>query len=168
MGKLTEILAAGGFSGDDFGARWDATAAAEDFGPLPAGEYVARAERGELATSRVKGTPSYKLTFRVAEGPHAGRPLWHDVWLTPPAMPQAKRDLAKLGLTDPAQLEQPLPAGMVCRLRVSLRRDDDGAERNRVTRFDLLRVETPEADPFAPPADAQQPPAEEGGDDVDF
>lgn len=150
MGKLTEILSAGGFGGDDFTNRWQATDAADDFKPLPAGEYVAVADRGELTTVGQKGTPSYKLTFRVAEGEHAGRLLWHDVWLTPAALPQAKRDLGKLGVTDPAQLEGALPEGIVCRVRIALRRDDDGAERNRVVRFDVLRVEKPEADPYAP------------------
>lgn len=155
MGKLTEILSAGGFGGDDFSGQWQATDAADDFKPLPAGEYVAEVERGELTTVGQKGTPSYKLTFRVVEGPgstteHTGRLLWLDVWLTPAALPQAKRDLGKLGVTDPAQLEGALPEGIVCRVRLALRRDDDGVERNRVVRFDVLRVEKPEADPYAP------------------
>lgn len=154
MGKLTEILASGGFGGDDFASRWQTTEAAGEFGPLPPGEYVAVAERGELTTVGAKETPSYKLTFRVVEGDHNGRLFWHDVWLTPAALPQAKRDLGKFGVTDPAQLEGPLPEGIVCKVRLALRRDDDGTERNRVVRFDVLRVEKPAADPFAPGGDS--------------
>lgn len=165
MGKLSDILAAGGFGGDDFSGRWQATDAADDYRPLPGGEYVAVVERGELTTVGQKATPSYKLTFRVAEGDHADRLFWHDVWLTPAALPQAKRDLAKLGVTDPTQLERPIPPGIVCRVRLALRRDDDGAERNRVMRFDVLRVEEPAADPYAPcDVDRAEP---EGGESDD-
>ncbi|MEN0109292.1 MAG: hypothetical protein AAF805_01085 [Planctomycetota bacterium] len=156
MGKLSDILSAGGYGGDDFSGRWQSTDAADDYRPLPAGEYVAAVERGELTTVGQRSTPSYKLSFRVVEGPgrsteHADRLFWHDVWLTPAALPQAKRDLAKLGVSDPSQLERTIPPGIVCRVRLALRRDDDGAERNRVVRFDVLRVEKPEADPYAPP-----------------
>jgi hypothetical protein len=150
VGKLTDILAAGGFGDDDFGDRWRSTDAADEFGPLPAGEYVAVIDRGELTTVGAKGTPSYKLTFRIVEGDLTGRLCWHDVWLTPAAIPQAKRDLGKLGVTDPKQLDAPIPRGVICKVRLALRRDDDGVERNRVQRFDVLRIETPEADPYAP------------------
>jgi hypothetical protein len=82
--------------------------------------------------SRSKGTPGYKIEFKVIEGEHIGRHFWHDVWLTPAALPQAKRDLGKIGATDLAQLEQPLPRFIRVKAKVVLRRDDDGAEYNRV------------------------------------
>ncbi|MEQ8847413.1 hypothetical protein [Botrimarina sp.] len=165
MGKLTSILSAGGYGGDDFSAAWNATEAADDFGPLPPGEYLAAAERGELTTVGAKGTPSYKLTFRVVKGPsgsadHVDRLFWHDVWLTPAALPQAKRDLGKLGVTELSQLERPLPPGIVCRVRLALRRDDDGAQRNRVVRFDVDHVAPPQADPYAPTDGADGAPAD--------
>ena len=154
MGKLSDILSAGGYGGD-LADQWNNTAAAGEFGPLPGGEYVARLDRGELTTVGSKSTPSYKLTFKVVTGPgesteHANRMLWHDIWLTPAAIAQAKRDLGKLGVTNLAQLEQPLPRGIVCGVRLALRKDDNRVERNRVVRFDVLRIETPQADPFAP------------------
>jgi hypothetical protein len=61
-----------------------------------------------------------------------------------------KRDLAKIGISRPEQLEQPMPPGIVCKLKIALRKDDDGTERNRVSRFELLRVEQPTVNPFAP------------------
>ncbi len=128
---------------------WHNTDAASDLDPLPRGEYVATVERGELFEARTTGTPGYKLTFIVCEGDHAGRKVWHDVWLTEAAIKLAKRDLGKLGVTDLAQLEQPLPEGIKVRLRVALRRGDDGREFNDVTRFDVISVEPPE-EPFAP------------------
>ncbi|NOY42982.1 MAG: DUF669 domain-containing protein [Planctomycetes bacterium] len=152
MGKLSDILGQNG--GDDIRNLWGSTDAADEFGPLPAGEYIARVIAGELENSRSNATPGYKLTFRVLEGEHAGRQFWHDIWLTPAALPMAKRDLGKLGVTSLDQLEQPLPAGIRCKVKLALRRDDDGVERNRVRRFDVLSFDKPEVDAFAPSEDA--------------
>ena len=58
MGLLTDILAAGGFGGDDFVQNWQNTQAADEFAPLPPGEVICFAEKGELRTART-GTPSY-------------------------------------------------------------------------------------------------------------
>jgi hypothetical protein len=59
-----------------------------------------------------------------------------------------KRDLAKLGVSDFAQLERPLPAVLRVKLRLAVRRDDDGNTYNRVKRFDVLGIDEPEKDPF--------------------
>jgi hypothetical protein len=159
--SLSDILHG---NGDDFNNRWNDTQAAGDFEPLPPGDYVCLAEAGELFNSGKRGTPGYKLTFRVVEGDHKSRKLWHDCWLTDAAIAQSKRDLGKLGITSLEQLEESLPPGIVCRVRVTLRTDDDGAQRNAVKRFDVLRIETPEADPYTP---GELPPSTEqaeGGD----
>ncbi len=158
MGKLSDILAVGGFGGDDFRQAWKTTDAADEFAPLPPGEYVCHADSGELETSR-NATPGYKLTFRIVDGEFEGRKVWHDLWLTPAALPMAKRDLAKLGIDDPTKLEQPLPPGIRCKVKIALRRDDDGNERNRVVRFDVVGIDKPTVDPFAPTT--------EGGDDAE-
>jgi hypothetical protein len=159
MGKLTDILQQGGYNAETFAEAWRSTKPAEDFAPLPAGGYVATLERAELTNARTKQTPGVKLTFKVLEGPHAGRLVWADLWLSERAREHTKRDLLKLGVTDLSQLEQPVPEGIVCRLVVVLRRGDDGRSWNDVKTFDVLRIETPEADPFAAP--------EEGGRDAD-
>ena len=148
--RLTDIITGGV---DSLRDQWNRAEAATDFAPLPAGTYVARVLSGELNTSK-SGTPGYKLTFRVLEGEYAGRQFWHDVWLTPPAMPMAKRDLGKLGVTDPEQLEQPLPAGIRCKVKLALRRDDDGTEYNRVRHLEFIGVDDdPTADDDFAPAD---------------
>lgn len=155
MGKLTDILAG---SGGDFNDVWDNTAAAGEFGPIPKAEYVCHATKGELESSRSKGTPGYKVEFTIIEGDFKGRKLWHDCWLTPAAMPQSKRDLGKLGITSPAQMEQPLPRWFRCKVVVVLRKDDDNIERNRVRSFEVVGIDKPEVDPFAPPpGDAKEP-----------
>lgn len=149
MGRLTDILG-DSHDGDQLRRAWDDTEAADEFKPLPRGEYTARITKGELTTSRRNATPSYKLTFRVLEGEHAGRQFWTDIWLTPQALPMAKRDLAKLGVTQLEQLEQPLPPRIRCSVQLALRKDDDGSEYNHVRRFDVLGVDPPDRDTFAP------------------
>lgn len=147
MGKLSDILNG---SGSDFNDTWNATAAADEFGPIPRGVYVCHATNGELEASRTNRTPSYTIEFTVIDGDFKGRKLWHPCWLTPAALPQSKRDLAKLGITTPAQMEQPLPPGIRCNVQAVTRKDDDGIERNKVKSFDVLGIDTPKADPFAP------------------
>ena len=126
MGRLSDILRG---NGGDFNDTWDSTEAAGDFGPVPRGVYVCHATKGELESSRSKSTPGYKIEFTILDGDFKGRKLWHDCWLTPAALPQAKRDLLKLGITSPAQMEQPLPKWIRCNVTAVVRRDDDGIER---------------------------------------
>ena len=162
MGKLSDILHEG--DRQSLSDAWSKTEAAEEFAPLPAGEYVAQIIAGELEQSRKNATPGYKLSFRVLEGEHSGRPFWHDIWLTEAALPMAKRDLGKLGVTSLDQLESPLPPGIRCQVKLVLRRDDDGTEYNRIRRFEVIGIDEPEQDAFAPD-DAQDNIAEEGADD---
>ena len=154
MGKLTDILRG---SVGDFSDIWAATQAAGDFGAVPRGEYVCHVTRGELESSRTKATPGYKVEFTILDGEYKGRKLWHDCWLTPAALPQSKRDLGKLGITSTAMLEQPLPRWIRCKVTVVLRKDDDGIERNRVRTFEVVGIDTPEVDPFAPSSPSGTP-----------
>jgi hypothetical protein len=153
--RLSDILANG--QSGKLREDWNRTEAAADFAPLPPGTYTARVLSGELFNAK-SGTPGYKLTFRVLEGEHAGRQFWHDLWLTLAALPMSKRDLGKLGVTSIEQLERPLPAGIRCTVKLVLRRDDDGAEHNRVRGFDVIAIdEDPAADPdFAPDAPTKE------------
>ncbi len=127
-----------------------------------------------METSRNKGTPGYKIEFSIVEGEHTGRKVWHDCWLTAAALPQSKRDLAKLGIKSPAQMEQPLPRWIRCKVTVVVVKDDDGVERNKVRKFEVIGFDKPEADPFAPkpsgdgptpPGDAAEP---DGDADLSF
>jgi hypothetical protein len=152
MTSLSSILAAGG--GDDIRNLWDNIEAAGELAPLPPGEYTADLIAGELESSRSKGTPGYKMTFAIVEpSEYAGRRFWHDCWLTPAALPSSKRDLLKIGVTNLEQLEQPLPARIRCLVKLALRRDDDGNERNKVRSFNVIGIVEPERDAFAPPDD---------------
>ncbi len=126
---------------------WKTTAAAAEFAPLPKGEYTFRILAGELFTSK-RGTPGFKLTLEVTEGDFEGRRAWCDFWLTPAALPMAKRDLAKIGVQNLEQLEQPLPSGILIKGKLALRTDDDGNESNRLARFEYVGIEP--ADAFEP------------------
>lgn len=148
--SLSEILHHG--DREKLADAWGSTKAAEDFTPLPAGDYVAAIEAGELFTAK-SGTGGYKLTFRVVEGEYTGRRFWCDIWLTEAAISLAKRDLAKIGVTSLDQLERPLPSGIICAVKLVLRQDDDGSDYNRVKRFEVVRIDAPQADPFAPTND---------------
>ena len=152
MGKLTDIL--GASSG--FFNNWNDVKAAGDFGPIPPGTYVCHIAKGELAKSKLKQTPCYTLTFSVIEGDFTGRLLWHEIWLTELAKPQAKRDFEKLGITDPEhQLDQPIPPGIRCRVKAVVHKDDTGNEHNKVKTFEVIGIDTPKADAFAPKDDGE-------------
>jgi hypothetical protein len=146
---LTDILSK---DADRVRRAWESSQAAGEFAPIPAGEYVADVVKGELALSRSNSTPGYSIEFAICQGEHRGRKVWLNCWLTEPAMPQAKRDLGKLGIKSLEQLDRPLPPGIRCRLRVTLRRDDTGAEYNRITMFEVIEVSPPRPDAFAPAA----------------
>src|SRR5262249_27680659 len=133
--KLSDIVR-GDSAVEKLKATWNTTEAAAEFAPIPPGDYILRILSGELSNSR-GGTPGYKLTLEVAAGEHEGRRLWHDLWLTAAALPMSKRDLAKLGIETPEQLEQPLPPGILIRARVVLRKDDNGKESNVIRQFEF-------------------------------
>jgi hypothetical protein len=145
--KLSDILRDG--NAERLHRDWDDAQPAAEFAPMPRGDYVATIVKGELHTSK-KGTPGYRLTFRVSEGEFSGRLFWHDLWLTPAALPFTKRDLLKLGVSEPGLLERPLPAGIKVKATLALRVEDDGTERNKVLMFEVTGIER---DPFGVTAD---------------
>src|SRR5262245_19912274 len=148
--KLADILQVNADI-DSLEKQWEQTVAAAEFTVLPAATYLCRVLSGELFNA-TKGTPGYKLVFEVTEGEYADRRIWHDFWLTPQALPMSKRDLAKLGVTSLKQLERPLPAGILVKVKVTVRPKDDGTEYNHVRSFEAVGIEP--GDAFGPPEDA--------------
>ena len=135
--SLVDVL--NGTTRDELARQFAEAEAAGDMVTLPRGDYRCRVTDGELVTSK-SGTPGYVVTFTVTDGEHKGRKLWHTAWLTPAALPMSKRDLGRLGITSLDMLDRPLPAGFVCDVKVALRVDDDGVERNRVLSFAVVEV----------------------------
>lgn len=163
--KLSDILNGGT---DSLRDQWNRTEAADDFAPLPAGTYEAHVESVALFNAK-SGTPGVKVTFKVCEGKHVGRFVWHDCWLTPAALPQTKRDCQKLGLNTVEQLETASvePGRIRCKVNVALRKEDDGTTFNRVRRFNVLGIDDPpsvEDDDFAPKPTDDGPDTTEAAD----
>jgi hypothetical protein len=128
---------------------WNSVQAAPDYGkPIPKGKYPSRLLSADLFQSR-NNKPGIKLAFEICEGPHQGRRLWYDIWLTEAAAPGARRDLAKLGVSSKAQLDAGIPPGVfLCELTVVVNVGDDKTERNTVKTFEVTGVEP--SDAYAP------------------
>lgn len=164
MKKLSDILANG--DSETIRRLWSSSGVAQETGLLPPGTYEALIIAGELFASRINETPGYKLTFQVVVPVnYAGRQFWHDCWFTSKAMPNSKRDLAKLGVTDFAQLENPLPVGIRCRVELGLQPDGNGNKQNRVRSFEVIAFDEPKPDASAR---TDSPKDQEGASDVEF
>jgi hypothetical protein len=133
----------------DFQRTWNETEASSGFDPLPPGLYRCLITDGRLFTSKANATPGFKVEFQVIGGPHAGRKVWLDVWLSNKALSMAKGELAKLGITNPDQLEHPLPPGLTADVTVVRRTDDNGETFNRVKTFKVIAADVP-ADDYSP------------------
>lgn len=143
--KLSDILS--GESREELARRFDEVEAATEFAPLPAGTYEVDFVNGQLCSS-TSGTTGYNCSFQVSEGEHAGRKIWHTFWLSEAALPYTKRDLAKIGIRTLGQCEDAVPPGIFCRVKVVIRADDDGTQRNRVTHIEAGGIrKDPTGDP---------------------
>jgi hypothetical protein len=132
--------------------QWADTRPAPDTSkPIPKGEYVCDLVDGAAFTAGT-GTPGYKVTLRVKDGPFAGRLVWHDYYLSVKALPYTMLAFEKLGLTDLEQLDAGLPAGLVVRATVVVNTRNDGGERNEVRSWELVAVGAPAPTSTTPPA----------------
>lgn len=154
--RLSDILRGRG-SGDDWiNKDWSAVPPAPDFGsPVPKAYYIAHILEGALFNAAT-GSPGYKVSFEIIEGEYKGRRQWYNIWLTAKAQRQAVRDFAKLGIRSKEQLEQPIPTRQIrCRIFVVIHKGDDGIDRNVVKSFEVLGIDPPEVNPFAPVDDPE-------------
>jgi hypothetical protein len=145
--NLSEILPNAGDY--DIDRLWQNSEAAPELEPLPRGNYVCRVESGELFTAGT-GTKGYRLKLRVHEGPHAERVTSMSLWLTEAAMPNTRRELAKIGIREPRQLSEPIPPGPIVSAQVVHEAKGNGEVFHKAKSIQFLRVEKPQADPFAP------------------
>ena len=136
--------------------QWANTKPAPDTDkPIPPGEYVCDLTEGSAFEAKT-GTPGYKVTLKVKEGEFVGRLVWHDFYLSEKALPYTLRALAKIGITDPEQLDTGLPAGLVVKAKIVVNKRDDGSERNEVRSWELVAVN---ADANPAPTQPDAPPA---------
>lgn len=151
--KLSEILS-DAVEREELARLFAETEAAAEYEPLPQGDYEVDFIHGEFRVSG-KGTPGYTMVFEVTEGEYRGRKIWHTAWLSEAARKYTKRDLAKLGITELEQCEQPVPPGLYCQVRVVVRVDDQGVQRNKVTQIfpgGVRKDATVDSDFGVPPA----------------
>src|SRR5262249_6700910 len=132
---------------------WGDIPLAPERGPVPGDRYLAHAVDGRRSDART-GTSSYKVTFEILEGTYKGRRVWLDIWLTEANKGHAVRALGRLGTRGRAQLARPLPRGIRCEILVALRRSDDGNLHNEVREFQVVGIDPPPPEPFAPPPPA--------------
>ena len=137
---------------------WAAAKAADDYKPIPTGMYRCAVIGGGLFNAST-GTPGYELTLEVLDGQYAGRRVWHKMWLTEAAIDWSKSKLKKLQLDELEKLHRPPPEGTVVEAKVRLKRNDNGIEYNDVRGFDVVAVEPPVPDPYAPTEDQTSPDA---------
>lgn len=165
MGKFSNSLGEPepGSQTGDLESLWNSAEAAPELRPLPAGKYDCRVYGIELFKARRNATPGVKITFAIADGQFANRRLWLDLWLTPAAIGQTKRELAKLGITELAQIERPNPAAIRrirCQVAATLRKGDDGTEFNAVRSFAVTGIDPETVDPFLTDGEGDNGPAE--------
>ena len=130
---------------------WASTSAAEDYSPIPRGNYNAKLLK--LKTGQIpNGKPYVKQIFQIEDGEFCGRRVQMTLWLTTPAMPYTKRELSKIKILQLEELENPIPKHFICRIYVVKEKQNDGREFNNVKSFNVLSFEPEEADPFAPQA----------------
>ncbi|WP_337175649.1 hypothetical protein [Paludisphaera sp.] len=126
-----------------------------DRAPIPFGAYRCRLADVRLTASRL-GHPTAKLTFKVVAGPHAGRAVFRDVWLTDAARAHADREAVALGYENAAAMTTaPPPLDRLFDVRVALAASRAGGWHNVVEHFaavaDAPAAETcPEATDDAP------------------
>lgn len=131
---------------------------------VPAGQYMARLEAGELWTTRA-GKQAYRLRFAVTEpAEHAGFTLWrYYTFASPGAANMAKLALSPLGIRSSVDLKRtPFPEPgrtIICKLVVGVQQRPDGSEGNDVLRFAVESDERTPPNPFAVPHDGEK----EGG-----
>ena len=167
MGRYTNSLRQSPDGFKKAKALFDAATPAEEMSrePVPAGQYVADIlpDGCEMFTAGT-GTEGYKLTFAIAEGPHKGRRLWLNLWLTEAAAPRSKRELSQLGITNGKQLDEPLPLGLRVKIMVLVESDDTGRKWNEVKWFKDVVFNPPSPNPFPPPTLANASPAPQAND----
>ena len=104
---------------------------AEEYQPLPTGSYEVRAVGGELLEN-INATEFYRVRFVIVTGPHTGRHVHHQIWLTEKSLPYAKRDLEVLGIYSLGELDGWEPDNTVYKVVLTQNTSTSGVVFNKV------------------------------------
>jgi|13_taG_2_1085334.scaffolds.fasta_scaffold09548_5 hypothetical protein len=140
---------------------------AQDFSPLPMGEYLAQVVASEIKDTK-SGTGKYvKLQWQVTDGQHAGRVIFANyniINANPKAQEIGEREFAaacqglgKVGVNDTEELHA-IPC--VIKLKIEPERNGYGPS-NRITSYKVA-TGVQDAPPASPPAASQAAPPAAG------
>jgi hypothetical protein len=138
---------------------------AQDFAPLPAGEYIAMAIGSEFKAT-VKGDGEYlQLCWEVIDGEHNGRRLWDRLNLRNPnetAVKIAQSTLSAIcrsvGVMRPKDSSELHNKPVSMRVIVEERSDKPGVFKNEIKGYSAANGSTPAPAQAAAPATAATPP----------
>jgi uncharacterized protein DUF669 len=78
-------------------AAWDDIPDADDFSPIPDGEYLMKVAEAEEKQSK-NGNPMWKLVLEIVNGQFKGRRVWDNITWSGEGMKRVKLVLSRLGL----------------------------------------------------------------------
>lgn len=110
---------------------------------VPVGEYLAYVIAIEKGYFGQNETPCCDINFAIKDDPNEGKIVRRRLWGTKNAAKITRSELAKLGITESSQLEQPIPKGIVARITV-VQGDKFTNDETMVSRWEVVDVD-PEA-----------------------
>ena len=122
----------------DYTDSADTSTAPKKYDLLPEGEYVLRAEKGEMRKTKTKGTEVATVTFQVvAPKQYEKRKVWHDFYFTSPKaagllakfLVEANSPLVGQGKADVAHIMGNV-AGLEIKAAVVIEETNTGNKRN--------------------------------------
>ena len=109
---------------------------AQDYAPLPEGEYTCRIAKVEEASTKA-GDEMWRLHLEVIEGEHAGRFIFDNMVFSTAAMKRVKLICSRLGIdvSGETNLTTSMIRGRACKVSVTIEdyEDQDGNVKSRNT-----------------------------------
>jgi len=135
-----------------------------EYDQLPIGVYTATVDRVELQHSKHKNTPCLVLTLNVTDGPHAGRKIFWENYLTTGTISRVKGMVEGLGVTLDrlSDLEQPhcreLFLDIPVEVKIAYKSEEyQGTTRQRQQVYFRQRLDAPPSQMDEPPPQATPP-----------
>ena len=106
---------------------------------LSPGVYTARVAASRVVYSPTRKNVGVTIHWELVER-FEGKRAWQTLWLSPAAISQTKRELARLGVHQLAGLDNdpPVLAGALCRLVIAEQATHRGGREIRIIRWDVL------------------------------
>lgn len=132
------------------------------FSPLPVGDYVCSVKKTEVKATKAGDGQYIKLDLEVAQGDYAGRKLFAQIIFQHPSQQSVEIGLANLnklcecaGIPNISDSNELL--GTVCAVNLTIRKDQNGGDRNEVKYYMLPTEAKPSPTKSGQRSQAQQP-----------